>query len=52
MGKNNFKTGLEGTTIAGEGTRVKLYVSEVFEWNMHNIEEGMVGKSRGKFVYH
>jgi hypothetical protein len=52
MGKSSFKTGLEGTTIAGEGARVKLYVSEVFECNTRNTEEGMVGQSRGKFVYH
>jgi hypothetical protein len=28
-----------------------LYVSEVFECNTHNTEEGMTGQSRGKFVY-
>jgi hypothetical protein len=31
--------------------RVKLYVSEIFECNMCNTKEGMIGQSRGKFVY-
>ena len=51
MGKNSFEIGLQGTTIEGEGTRVKLYVSELFECNTCNNEEGMVGQPKGKFVY-
>jgi hypothetical protein len=43
MGKSSFKIGLQGTTVGGEGTRVKLYVSEVFECNTRNTEESMVG---------
>ena len=50
-GKNTFEIGLQGTTVEGEGVRVKLYVSKLFECNTHNNEEGMVGQSRGKFVY-
>jgi hypothetical protein len=46
-----FKIGLQGTTVRGEGARVKLYVSELFECNMHNTEEGMIGQSRRQFVY-
>jgi hypothetical protein len=52
MGKSSFKIGLQGTTVGGEGARVKLYVSELFECNTCNTEEGMIGQSRGKFVYH
>jgi hypothetical protein len=51
MRKRSFKIGLQGTTVRGEGARVKLYVLELFECNTCNIEEGMIGKSRGKFVY-
>jgi hypothetical protein len=50
-GRAGFKIGLQGTTVRGEGARVKLYVSELFECNTRNTEEGMIGQSRGKFVY-
>jgi hypothetical protein len=46
-----FKKGLQGTTIRGEGPRVKLCVSELFECKTHNKEEAMMGQSRGQFVY-
>jgi hypothetical protein len=50
-GQAGFKIGFQGTTVGGKGARVKLYVSEAFECNMHNTEEGMTGQARGKFVY-
>jgi hypothetical protein len=50
-GREGFKIGLQGTTVGGEGPRVKLYVSEFFECKTHNTEEGMMGHSRGQFVY-
>jgi hypothetical protein len=50
-GRAGFKIGLQGTIVRGEGTRVKLYVSELFECNTRNTEEGVIGQSRGKFVY-
>jgi hypothetical protein len=46
-----FKIGLQGTTVRGEGARVKLYVLKRFECNTCNTEEGVIGQSRGKFVY-
>jgi hypothetical protein len=52
MRKRSFKIGLQGTIVRGEVTRVKLCVSKKFKCNMRNTEEGMIGKSRGKFVYH
>jgi hypothetical protein len=39
----SFKIGLQGTTVRGEGARVKLYVSELFECNTRNTEEGVIG---------
>jgi hypothetical protein len=43
ISREGFKIGLQGTTVGGEGTRVKLYISNFFECNMHNTEEGMIG---------
>jgi hypothetical protein len=48
--KNNYKIGLQGTTIEGEGTRVKLYVSDPFEGKTQNNEKVMVGQSEGEEV--
>jgi hypothetical protein len=48
--KNRYKIGLQGTTVEGEGARVKLYVSELFECNTRNNEEGMVRQPEGQEV--
>jgi hypothetical protein len=34
--KNRYKIGLQGTTVEGEGAKVKLYVLEIFDCNMSN----------------
>ena len=50
MGKSSFKIGLQGATVGGEGARVKLYVSELFECNTCNNEEDMVGQPEAQEV--
>jgi hypothetical protein len=42
-GREGSNIGLQGTTVGREGARVKLYILELFECNMHNTEEGMIG---------
>jgi hypothetical protein len=49
-GKKPLQIGLQGITVEGEGTRVKLYVLELFECNTRNNEEGMVGQPEGQEV--
>jgi len=46
-GKKCYKIVFQGTSIEGEGARVKLHLSKLFEYHTCNNEEGMVRQPKG-----